>query len=89
MVVVIFCLVIIYLHPFLYYIRSVASFARELLTEDSPETTIDELLRIYPSEISEFLFTVKEELFEFLNAEVGELVNDLVEEVFEEVNVIE
>lgn len=63
--------------------------AKELLTEDSPETTIDELLRIYPSEISEFLFTVKEELFEFLSAEVGELVNDLVEEVFEEVNVIE
>ena len=63
--------------------------ARELLTEDSPETTIDELLRIYPSEISEFLFTVKEELFEFLSAEVGELENDLIEEVFEEVNVIE
>ena len=63
--------------------------ARELLTKDSPETTIDEHLRIYPSEVSEFLFSVKDELFEFLSAEVGDLANDLMEEVFEEVNVIE
>lgn len=63
--------------------------ARELLTKDSPETTIDELLRIYPSEVSEFLFSVKDELFEFLSIEVDDLTNDLMEEVFEEVNVIE
>ena len=63
--------------------------ARELLTKDNPETTIDELLRIFPSEISEFLFTVKDELFDFLSHEVDELATDLIEEVFEEVNVIE
>ena len=63
--------------------------AKEILTKDDPETAIDELLRIYPSEVSQFLFSVKDELFEFLSAEVGDLVSDLVEEVFEEVNVIE
>lgn len=63
--------------------------AKELLIKDTPETTIDELIRIYPQEISEFLFTVKDELFEFLSSEVGELANDLIEEVFEEINVVE
>ena len=63
--------------------------ARELLIKDDAETTIDELLRIYPQKISEFLFMVKDDLFEFLSTEIGELANDLIEEVFEEVDIIE